>query len=65
MAGGSSSSNPPKQRKRVEADTPESSSAAAATLSIRRAKDGSAFSRWYCYFLFPLSLIARVLVFVF
>ncbi|KNA04843.1 hypothetical protein SOVF_195910 [Spinacia oleracea] len=58
MAGGSSSSNPPKQRKRVEADTPESSSAAAATLSIRRAKDGSAFSRCEeCKSSVPVALI--------
>ncbi|KAK9691469.1 hypothetical protein RND81_09G198700 [Saponaria officinalis] len=37
----SSSINPPKSRKRVEADTPSSSS----SLSLKRAKDGSAFTR--------------------
>ncbi|KAL9229978.1 hypothetical protein vseg_005382 [Gypsophila vaccaria] len=37
------SSNPPKSRKRVEADTPSSSS--SSLLSLKRAKDGSAFTR--------------------
>ncbi|KAH9602740.1 hypothetical protein KSS87_023028 [Heliosperma pusillum] len=43
------SNNPPKSRKRVEADTPNSSSASAAVtaanVSLKRAKDGSAFTR--------------------
>ncbi|XP_074316179.1 high mobility group B protein 7 [Silene latifolia] len=40
------SNNPPKSRKRVEADTPNSSAAAAAAaVSLKRAKDGSAFTR--------------------
>ena len=36
----STSSNPAKQRKRVEADTPA---------ILKRAKDGSAFARWYAF----------------
>lgn len=55
--GGSSSSNPPKQRKRVEADTPDSSSS-AVTLSLKRAKDGSAFARCEeCNTSVPVALI--------
>uniref|UniRef100_A0A803MPC8 Uncharacterized protein n=1 Tax=Chenopodium quinoa TaxID=63459 RepID=A0A803MPC8_CHEQI len=42
--GGSTSSNPPKQRKRVEAESPDAESSPSATLSLKRAKDGSAFS---------------------
>ncbi|RRT71952.1 hypothetical protein B296_00030633 [Ensete ventricosum] len=38
MGRGSSRSNPPRPRKRVEAET-------ASTL--KRARDGSAFTRWY------------------
>lgn len=52
MAGGgaSKSSNAPRVRKRVEAETgtPDSSSITPSS-SLKRAKDGSAFVRWYFY----------------
>ncbi|XP_021735495.1 high mobility group B protein 7-like [Chenopodium quinoa] len=58
MAGGSTSSNPPKQRKRVEAESPDAESSPSATLSLKRAKDGSAFSRCEeCNSSVPVALI--------
>ncbi|KMT02550.1 hypothetical protein BVRB_9g202370 [Beta vulgaris subsp. vulgaris] len=58
MAGGATSSNPPKQRKRVEADTPTEASSSAAMLSLKRAKDGSAFARCEeCKSSVPVALI--------
>lgn len=51
MAGGngaSKSSNPTRVRKRVEA---ESSSTSASSNSLKRARDGSAFTKWCVFFI--------------
>lgn len=63
MAGGASlRSNPANARKRVEASTESGSEA-----SLLRAKDGSAFTRWYFLFLilllFFFSLIFLLVVY--
>ncbi|KAL8139886.1 hypothetical protein V2J09_005907 [Rumex salicifolius] len=58
MAGASTKSNAPKPRKRVEAET--------STATLKRARDGSAFARWYQsslpFFLYfnPCSFLAAV-----
>lgn len=68
MAGGgaSKSSNAPRVRKRVEAETgtPDSSSITPSS-SLKRAKDGSAFVRWYFYtsILFFLSFFLSHILF--
>lgn len=47
MAGGRASSNASRLRKRVEAESDSSSSSA-----LKRAKDGSAFTKWYSFLCF-------------
>ena len=53
--GGTSKSNAPKARKRVEVDS-------SATSSLKRAHDGSAFTRW-CVFYLSILLLTNNYVF--
>lgn len=56
MAGGKATSNASRQRKRVEAE-----SDSAPSSSLKRARDGSAFTKWYSFFSISLSTVCVVI----
>lgn len=70
MAGGGASNKssngggPTRVRKRVEIESASANANAATTnANLKRAKDGSAFARWYAFFLF-VAIYYMALLFV-
>lgn len=67
MAGGgngkSKASNLTRVRKRVEADSSPSSASNASSNSLKRAKNGSAFTKWFVLFKIDFLLGFGVLMF--